>query len=601
MMTSIDYHSIYHFCIRNEAILFTERARLSEASLVPHVIGADRDVLFTYCVYKAEVTVVFLRRGEGNIFEGFSRNLVDQVNGSPVSIGEMEENKEEDRSGAPLSKAAEEKKGLLGLAELELTHPVEADLFRIFSYYSLHGDASNPDYWRITMLTRFARDAQLLSSTFTSTQLELEVVKLGRKRRENQRKLMGETVHGRAFESNMTILISFSDFMSMLHVLALKVYPHEVSNDQAYRRLLLENVLLLSNRIIAKMENVLRDEDLANPAVWKIVNKDFNKSLGNIFKYYLHVADKRRSQLLAQEALNTGAVGVGNRQQNDTQKSITTKQRERLRAQKNLISSSEFLQFCQDYNLKSTSLLTSIQVGMAFFECTGYDPESTTVKGMTFDAFCQCIVYMALFAYRQAHHTVTAPNKVKALLLHMWRAAGALEKRAKAANAKGRSGHSHAGSLNTFGSGSFNDQFIKIWTAEGFINYSSPVVRESESGRSVVNRLIDTYSLHGGAPLSPKKGEAKKDVEGMGEEVMKKRASLAAVLLGGTSPVDEDEKVIAKDDTEEDGPSSSRAEEFQKKDILYGFQLSALFRTRPELAEMIYLEIEAMKEAENKR
>ena len=87
----------------------------------------------------------------------------------------------------------------------------------------------------------------------------------------------------------------------------------------------------------------------------------------------------------------------------------------------------------------------------------------------------------------------------------------------------------------------------------------------------------------------------------MGEEVKKKRASLAAVLFGGTSPVDEDEKIIAKDDTEEDGPSSSRAEEFQKKDILYGFQLSALFRTRPELAEMIYLEIEAMKEAENKR
>lgn len=510
----------------------------------------------------------------------------------------MEENKEEEGNEAPKEVA---QNGMLGLAELELTHPVEAELFRIFSHYSLHGDASNPDYWRITMLTRFARDAQLLSSTFTSTQLELEVVKLGRKRRENQRKLMGETVQGRAFESNMTILISFSDFMSMLHVLALKVYPHEISNNHAYRRLLLENVLLLSNRLLAKMENVLRDEDLANPAVWKIVNHDFNKSLGNIFKYYLHVADKRRSQLLAQEALNTGAVGVGNRQQNNVQKSITTKQRERLRAQKNLISSAEFLQFCQDYNLKSTSLLTSIQVGMAFFECTGYDPESTMVKGMNFDAFCQCIVYMALFAYRKAHHTVTAPNKVKALLLHMWRASGALEKRSKAANAKGRTGHSHAGSLNTFGSGSFNDQFIKIWTAEGFINYSSPVVRELESGRSVVNRLIETYSLHGGAPSSPKKSKGKDQEEAMGAEVKKKRDSLAAVLLGGNGLSMDDDGDKADKVAEKDPPNESSTQESQKKDILYGFQLSALFRTRPELAEMIYLEIEAMKEAENKR
>ncbi len=499
----------------------------------------------------------------------------------------MDENKEADSTKN--AEAPAEETNMLGLAELEVTHPVEAELFRVFSYYSLHGDASNPDYWRITMLTRFARDCQLLSSTFTSTQLELEVVKLGRKRRENQRRLMGETVQGRKFESNMTILISFSDFMSMLHVLALKVYPSEISNDLAYRRLILENVLLLANRTLPRMESVLQEEDLGNPAVWKIVRHDFTKSLANIFKHYLHVADKRRSQLLAQEALNTGAVDAGNRQQNDMQKSITSKQRERLRSQKNLISSSEFLQFCQDYNLKSTSLLTSIQVGMAFFECTGYDPETTMAKGMNFDAFCQCVVFMALFAYRQSHHTVTAPNKVKALLLHMWRASGALEKRSKAANAKGRSGHSHAGSLNMFGSGSFNDQFIKIWTAEGFPNYASPVIPEQESGRSIVDRLVQTYGLHGDAPASPKKSE--KIQSG---EIKKKRDSLAAMLLGG------DSTKMGGNTEKEDEPVAEGSAEDPKKSILYGFQLSALFRTRPELAEMIHLEIEAMKEAEKK-
>jgi hypothetical protein len=491
----------------------------------------------------------------------------------------MDESRDEEASVVSNRAVIQREKSLLGIREIELANPVQAELFRIFSFYSLHGDASNPDYWRITMLIRFARDCQLLTPDFTGTQLELEVVKMGRKRRENSRRLMGETVQGRAFESNMTILISFADFLSILDILAQKVYPDAPSPQSAYRRLLLENVLLLSNRTIQNMENRVLEEDLNTEEVWKVVRADYSKSLANIFKYYLHVADKRRSQLLAIEALQTGTVDHGNRQQTKSQKAITSAQRDRLRSQKNLISSLEFLEFCRDYNLRSTSLLTSIQVGMAYFECTGFDKETNDVKGMNFDAFSQCIVFMALFAYRDAHHTVTAPNKVKALLLHMWRASGSLEKRSKAAMAKGRDGHSHAGSLNMFGSGTFNDQFIKNWTAEGFPNYSSPVLRKVESGRHVLNRLVKTYSANGGAPASPLKG-----------------SDLASESKSGATSTS---SLFNSQEIKEDGSGGDdEGVETAKKNILYGFQISALFRTKPELAEMMHLEIEAMKEAE---
>lgn len=444
--------------------------------------------------------------------------------------------------------------------------PIETELFSIFTFYSLHGDATNPDHWRITMLIRFARDCQLLSPSFTGTQLELEVVRLGRKKRENMRRTMGEIIQGREFESSNTILITFADFLSILDMLAVKVYPNERTVQGAKRRLLLENVLLLSNRTIPRMGGNVIDADLSDEAAVNVIKGDFAKSLAKIFKYYIDLADKRRSQLLANEALQTGAVGLGNRQQTSSQKSMTQTTRERLRAQKDTISASEFVQFCQDYNLRSTNLLTSIQVGEAFFESVGYDYNTKLVAGMGFEQFCDCLFLMAVFAYRHAHATVTRQNKVKALLLFMWRASGATDKRAKAANAKGKVGQSHAGSLNMFGSGAFNDHFIRQWTAEGFPNYSSPVVKQMESGRSILDRLIATAAARGVTANSPRKA-----------------------AKGATGTMNESDK--AGEEAQEESL------EGKKKDILYGFQIAALFRARPEIAEMCYLEMKAAKEA----
>ena len=414
------------------------------------------------------------------------------------------------------------------------------------------------------MLIRFARDCQLLSPSFTGTQLELEVVRLGRKKKENMRRTMGEIVHGRAFESSNTIMISFADFLSILDVLAVKAYPNERTFEVAKKRLLLENVLLLANRTIPRMGGSVTDADLSDEAAMNVIKGDYAKSIAKIFKYYCDLADKRRSKLLANEAVQTGAVGVGNRQQNSMQKSLTHTARDRLRSQRDTISAVEFVQFCQDYNLRSTNLLTSIQVGEAFFESVGYDYGTKLVAGMGFDEFCNCLFLMAMFAYRHAHSTVTRTNKVKALLLFMWRASGAIDKRAKAANAKGKAGSSHAGSLNMFGSGSFNDHFIKQWTAEGFPNYSSPVVNEIESGRSILDRLTADAAAKGLSVSSPQKsGKISSEV-----------------VAGDKSEID---------DNKEDAGA-------QGKDVLYGFQIAALFRARPEIAEMCYLELKAARD-----
>ena len=80
------------------------------------------------------------------------------------------------------------------------------------------------------------------------------------------------------------------------------------------------------------------------------------------------------------------------------------------------------MQFCGDYSLRSTSLLTAIQVGDIFLNCVPLDPQTKLVKGMTFGMFSTAVLTMAMVAYKENDACVSAANKTRALLHFMWRA-----------------------------------------------------------------------------------------------------------------------------------------------------------------------------------
>lgn len=69
-------------------------------------------------------------------------------------------------------------------------------------------------------------------------------------------------------------------------------------------------------------------------------------------------------------------------------------------------------QFCHDFNLKSTSLLTAIQVGEIFLNIVPLNLETKSEVGMSFDMFCRAIIYMAFLAYRDVDARITPANKV---------------------------------------------------------------------------------------------------------------------------------------------------------------------------------------------
>ena len=67
---------------------------------------------------------------------------------------------------------------------MSLYNSIEEELWRIFTYYALHADPSQPEAWRVASFIKFSKDCQIIvnrsksSSKLTATSIELEITKM---------------------------------------------------------------------------------------------------------------------------------------------------------------------------------------------------------------------------------------------------------------------------------------------------------------------------------------------------------------------------------------------------------------------------------------
>lgn len=93
---------------------------------------------------------------------------------------------------------------------------------------------------------------------------------------------------------------------------------------------------------------------------------------------------------------------------------------------------------------------------------------------MDFDKFLRSIYLMALVAYKEVPENVSPTDKIKALLLYMWRTINSREKTQQAVatrNGTSKTVEGYANSLNIHGSGLFSVTMQNIWKEDGFKNY----------------------------------------------------------------------------------------------------------------------------------
>lgn len=55
---------------------------------------------------------------------------------------------------------------------------IEQELWKIFTFYSLHGDSSQPEQLKPASFLKFCKDCQILSKKLNKTAIELEITKL---------------------------------------------------------------------------------------------------------------------------------------------------------------------------------------------------------------------------------------------------------------------------------------------------------------------------------------------------------------------------------------------------------------------------------------
>jgi hypothetical protein len=273
------------------------------------------------------------------------------------------------------------------------------------------------------------------------------------------------------------------------------------------------------------------------------------------------------------------------------------------------------LQFTHDFKLKSTALLTAIQVGDIYLTSVPLSNENRDMRVMTFDTFCSSIILMGLVAYRES--PVPPADKVKAILLFMWRAVNSNETALKAVNDRygvsSRTVRGHAGSLNIHGSGLFSDLFLLSWQADGFSNYIT-LENKKEDPSEVLSKIV-----HNHTHSSPVKETTLHVIDEVQESIKVANRRARAMAMGdrrGNQFQNEDEmtdemgQLSYGEDSLYGFGGSGEEKERQRNRFrsisdhaslggagggeavaLYGYHIAELFARKPELAELIYLEM----------
>lgn len=114
-----------------------------------------------------------------------------------------------------------------------------------------------------------------------------------------------------------------------------------------------------------------------------------------------------------------------------------------------------------------------------------------TTTFMTYDMFQEALLRLALTAFVRS--SASADDKLRGLFTHMYKVVNRRENGVKAAwmrpsdNSRVKQ---RAGSLNTFGTGVFNERLLEMWSADNFKDYVFGVEEHVEEGAAVLGRIV---------------------------------------------------------------------------------------------------------------
>jgi len=339
---------------------------------------------------------------------------------------------------------------------------MESELWNIFTEYNLRANSVEaPDRMGLGAFRSLCKDCKILSTSTASADYQLA--------------FSAEVAKQQNVSSRKTATLGFSGFVEALMRLSLKKYPSKPFQE-ALELVLTESIVPNAKRPEPLSERV-RDAFAQYYREFEQIRSEFEPSLTELlFPYYWSsngVSGRAGAQVRGKVPSPTKA---GSSQQ---------------------VSYETFLHFAQDFNLLSSGLLTTYQLGEIYLWAVAEGAARTgdELPRLNFDGIWLGLVRCALTAFEQVE--VTPYDKIKGLLTHMWQA---IQKTARDEDDAAPIN----GSQNMMHALKFKAKVTLMWQMDGYRDYLTPQYAAQPSARLLLKGIPSPNREQGGSSSSVK-------------------------------------------------------------------------------------------------
>lgn len=275
--------------------------------------------------------------------------------------------------------------------------------------------------------------------------------------------------------------MNYHDFLTATMKLAVKVFPESKSVDEAFQRILVNNVLPKAwRRNPEPVDAILDDPDV------QTLYQRFADALEQIFQFYASctIGDEEGRTIQRASPKSPGGASGTLRSTGSTALSTRGKMGG-TNSMKSALGYSEFLKFASDFDLSNSVILSTRELGDIYLSCLRMAKPGAHLAKLDFVGFWEALVRCAMRAYSKISHS-TPVDRVRGLFLYMWRS---ITRSVPRAFDERKSVTTYAGDLLA-GAMLFNKRFTAMWADDDYRDYLVPVAMKEESGKDVLSRLL---------------------------------------------------------------------------------------------------------------
>eukprot|EP01035_Chromulina_nebulosa_P027576 gene27576-36285_t len=385
---------------------------------------------------------------------------------------------------------------------------MEEVLWAIFTHYTLVGNPRDPSRLNNTGLLKLCKDVMIMDPMMTEnfiTQADVRLIYTSVKKHTITSKHLQKANNSSTTQVVMDKgdKLNFEEFVSCLLKIAQRCYPSSSSKDEAMQQLLMDNVLPLANkRILINISNTV----LKQPNMESIYSY-YEDALKELFSFFASASENSiHGKNMIVSTCSTGKTFDEHAELIEEAKLRT----QVTQPQSKNMSYSSFIMFAADFGLLSSSLnLTNMELGDIYLTTIAFNNFKTSIRKIDFREFWECIVRCALQAFKE-HMALTSDQKVKELLLHMWRhtQADTQSHMRGYGTLQGGGFNTHKGTLLK----TFSEKFTVAWAKDDYRDYlvgvgnvplaATTAATTASAAASMESKHPDTGTLSGTSTLA---------------------------------------------------------------------------------------------------